>query len=57
MNRCSAPCVGNISKEDYASDIENTINFLSGDTKNIISDLQNKMDFYSDNKDYERAAI
>ena len=57
MNRCSAPCVGNISKEDYASDIENTINFLSGDTKNIIFDLQNKMDFYSDNKDYERAAI
>ena len=57
MNRCSAPCVGNISKEDYAFDVKNTINFLSGDTKNIILDLQKKMDFYSEKKDYERAAI
>ena len=57
MNRCSAPCVGNISKEDYAFDIKNTINFLSGDTKNVINDLQKKMDFYSVKKDYERAAI
>ena len=52
MNRCSAPCVGNISKRDYAFDIKNTINFLSGDTKNVILDLQKKMDFYSDKKDY-----
>ena len=57
MNRCSAPCVGNISKEDYAFDVKNAINFLSGDTKNIILDLQKKMDFYSEKKDYERAAI
>ena len=57
MNRCTAPCVGNISKEDYAFDIKNTINFLSGDTKNIILDLQKKMDLYSNKKDYERAAI
>ena len=57
MNRCSAPCVGNISKEDYAFDVKNTINFLSGDTKNIILELQKKMDFYSNKKDYERAAI
>ena len=57
MNRCSAPCVGNISKEDYAFDVKNTLNFLSGDTKNIIIDLQKKMDSYSKKKDYERAAI
>ena len=37
--------------------IFNTINFLSGDTKNVIIDLQKKMDFYSNKKDYERAAI
>ena len=57
MNRCSAPCVGNISKEDYAFDVKNAINFLSGDTTNVILELQKKMDFYSENKDYERAAI
>ncbi len=57
MNRCSAPCVGNISKEDYAFEVKNSINFLSGDTQNIIFDLQKKMDTYSKKKDYERAAV
>ena len=57
MNRCSAPCVGNISKEDYRLDVKNALNFLSGDTKKIIFDLQQKMDSYSEKKDYERAAI
>ncbi len=57
MNRCSAPCVGNISREDYDFDVKNTLNFLSGETKNIILDLQRKMDSYSEKKDYERAAI
>ena len=57
MKRCSAPCVGNISKKDYAFDVKNTINFLSGDTKKITNDLQKKMDLYSKKKDYERAAI
>ncbi len=57
MNRCSAPCVGKITKEEYAYDVKNTINFLSGDTKNIILELQKKMDSYSKKRDYERAAI
>ena len=57
MNRCSAPCVGYISKEDYKFDVKNTINFLSGDTKNVVTNLQKKMDFYSKKKDYERALI
>ena len=57
MNRCSAPCVGKISKQDYSFDVANAVNFLSGDTKKITLDLQKKMDKYSKNKDYERAAI
>jgi len=57
MKRCSAPCVGNISKKQYAFDVKNAINFLSGDTKKIIIELQKKMDSYSIKKDYERAAI
>ena len=57
MNRCSAPCVGNISKENYLIDVKSAIKFLSGDTKEIILDLNKKMDFYSEKKDYERAAV
>ena len=57
MKRCSAPCVGYISKNDYSLDVKNAINFLSGDSKKIIKDLNKKMDFYSEKKDYERAII
>ncbi len=57
MNRCSAPCVGNISREDYSIDVESAIKFLSGDTKKTILELNKKMDLYSDIKDYERAAV
>ncbi len=57
MNRCSAPCVGNISKKDYLIDVEDAMKFLSGDTKKIILELNKKMDLYSERKDYERAAV
>ena len=50
MNRCSAPCVGNISKKNYAQDVKNAINFLSGDTKKTIMELNKKMDIYSEKK-------
>ena len=57
MNRCSAPCVGNISRKEYSTDVDSAIKFISGDTKKIILDLTKKMDFYSEKKDYERAAV
>ena len=33
MNRCSAPCVGNISRKEYSIDVDSAIKFLSGETK------------------------
>lgn len=57
MKRCSAPCVGFISKNEYILDVKNAINFLSGDSKRVIKNLSKKMDFYSEKKDYERAVI
>ena len=57
MKRCSAPCVGHISKNEYAVDVKNAINFLSGDSKRVIKNLSKKMDIYSEKKDYERAII
>ena len=50
MKRCSAPCVGYISKDEYLSDVKNAVNFLSGETKKIIQDLNKQMDFYSEKK-------
>ncbi len=57
MKRCSAPCVGYISKNEYSLDVKNAINFLSGDSKRVVKNLSKKMDLYSEKKDYERAII
>jgi len=43
IERCCAPCVGNISTEDYGSIIGGVIEFLSGDTRPIRRQLERRM--------------
>jgi excinuclease ABC subunit C len=43
IERCHAPCVEYISKQGYAEIIEGVINFLSGDTRTIVRELQRQM--------------
>ena len=43
IERCFAPCVGYISKEDYREIIEGVIEFLSGDDKPIRAELERQM--------------
>lgn len=57
IKRCSAPCVGKISAEHYAQDIENAMQFLRGKNAQIVKALQNKMQSSSDAQDYELAAF
>lgn len=55
LNMCSAPCV-NENVEDYMKEVNEVKNFLSGNTKEIIRELEKKMnDCASDNK-FEEAA-
>ena len=54
IKRCSAPCVGLISKEDYAKDIQNISRFLEG--KGVVEPLQKNMEEASKNLQYELAA-
>jgi excinuclease ABC subunit C len=56
IRRCSAPCVGIISKEEYARDVENAILFLEGDSDAITKSLGERMEKSSAALDYERAA-
>ena len=57
IGRCSAPCVGLISKEDYKKDVEGVEYFLNGENEKFLNDLYKNMDKYSDQKDYERAIL
>ncbi|MCC7260776.1 MAG: excinuclease ABC subunit UvrC, partial [Alphaproteobacteria bacterium] len=56
IKRCSAPCVGHITKEDYAARLEEARVFLSGKSREIQAQLLAEMDKASAAEDYERAA-
>jgi len=57
IERCSAPCVERVSKEDYQDLVKGMSNFLSGRSKEIMSSLQVQMKTASDAEQYERAAV
>ena len=40
IDRCLAPCVGYVSKEDYRAIIDGVIEFLSGETRPILRELE-----------------
>ena len=56
IERCLAPCVGYVSKEDYRKVIDSVIEFLSGDTRPIVRELEAKMKRAADDERFEEAA-
>jgi excinuclease ABC subunit C len=56
IERCHAPCVAYISKEAYAQIIEGVINFLSGDTRTIVRELERQMRDAAADERFEDAA-
>ncbi len=56
IHRCSAPCVGRVSEEDYRRDVEHAAQFLDGREDDVIAELTQKMQDASDRQDYEAAA-
>lgn len=56
IKRCSGPCVGLISKEAYAKDIELAGMFLQGKDESLSDLLQNNMESASKNLKFEEAA-
>lgn len=57
IKRCSAPCVGLISQEEYQQLIKEVLDFLSGKKSHLQEDLAKKMKQYSDNLEFEKAKI
>jgi len=56
IKRCSAPCVGHVSPDQYALDTANAERFLQGQTQEILTGLERKMLAHADKLEFEQAA-
>jgi excinuclease ABC subunit C len=56
IQRCSAPCVGLIEPEVYAQDVDRAVRFLSGETEDIMHELEGRMQQLSGDLKFEQAA-
>lgn len=56
IKRCTAPCVGLISEQDYQQDVKNALLFLEGKNREIIELLSERMEICAHNLDFEQAA-
>lgn len=57
IKRCRAPCVGLVSPEDYADDVNNTIRFLKGEGTDLQVRLVGKMEQAAEAMQFEQAAF
>ena len=57
IERCSAPCVGLISKSDYAADVAASVKFLRGESDAVLHELQGKMHTAAEQLQFEQAAL
>ncbi len=56
IEKCSGPCVGEITPAEYEDLVEGLAAFLNGETTAVVEDLTNRMQIASDNQSYELAA-
>lgn len=56
IKRCSAPCVGRISQEDYTASVRDAERFLSGRSTAVQETLAKEMSVAAEAMEYERAA-
>ncbi|HZP20701.1 MAG TPA: excinuclease ABC subunit UvrC [Bauldia sp.] len=57
IKRCSAPCTGVISHQDYARLVKEATDFLSGRSQAVRVEMQREMQAASERLDFEAAAV
>ena len=57
IERCSAPCTGKISKDDYWKEVMRVREFLQGRSSQVIKGLKKEMEEAARNLEFERAAL
>ena len=57
IERCTAPCVGFISEEDYRRDVSHATMFLQGKEQQVMDELGEKMMTAAEAEAYELAAV
>ena len=56
INRCLAPCMGYVTKEEYRKQIDEIMDLLEGKTDKILKELETQMHQASAKLDFEQAA-
>lgn len=57
IHRCSAPCVGRLSPQQYAQDVAQATRFLEGDHSRVLFELEKQMHIHSEAMEFEMAAV
>ncbi len=57
IKRCTAPCVGLVSADDYQNDVKNAALFLEGKESEVLRTLSGKMQAAAARMQYEQAAL
>lgn len=57
IGKCLAPCAGKVSEEDYQAILKRVIDFLNGDSRELLAELAREMSEASARMEYEQAAV
>lgn len=56
ISKCSAPCAGKISREEYEENLRQAVEFLKGGSAETVKRLKSEMEEAAENLEFEKAA-